>query len=450
MAFMLTTKEAADILGVSPQRVIQLIGNGKLSAIRRGNQWFIDEGSVETRLRTVSKTGGRPRRGHGSHEIRFILMNRQYPVAKVVYDEKHKTFSAITEIIDAARAPIGVFGANRRVSLDAFNNWWRNRGIPSTRSKLQELLAEAEAEVPDELIMRNLGLSLSDQYWVAPETAGLRWEDINFFHHQFDTTAQRIAGYNPLSPATTHAHPDNTSDGNLQKHWVIENRTRLLLKEGGKLNQEPYNEVVATALCRRLLQPGEYVTYKLRGTGGDAMSECQCFVSDTEEYIPAHYVEKLLPIRNDESYYQHYIACCHALSVPGIEASLWKMMVCDDIIANTDRHFRNFGLVRNVETLACRPAPVFDSGTSLWCNTPLSQLKNGEFSFVSKQFEESPARQMLLVEDMSWFDSTDLDGFVEEAMDILSTNRLLEERLPYIQSALQRRVDRMRDIRDWM
>ena len=446
---MLTTKEAANILGVSPQRITQLIGDGKLSSIRTGSQWFIDEESIETRLRTVSKTGGRPRRGHGSHEIRFTLMNRQYPVAKIVYDRKRKTFSAVTETIDATRAPIGVFGTNGRVALDEFNNWWRNRGIPSTRSRLQDLLAEAEVEIPEELIMRNLGLSLSDQYWIAPNQSGLKWENVNFFHHEFESAAKTINERNPISSSAAYAHPDNTSDGNLQKHWIIEDGTRLLLKEGSKLNQEPYNEVVATALCRRLLQPDEYVAYSLRGTDDAATSACQCFVSDMEEYIPAHYVEKTMPMRNDESHYQHYIACCRALAVPEIETSLWKMIVCDDIIANTDRHFRNFGLIRNVETLECKPAPIFDSGTSLWCNTPLTMLEQGKFSFLSKQFEQSPARQMLLVEDLSWFDSDNLDGFVEEAIGILSDNRLLAQRLPFIERALQRRVERMRDIRDW-
>ena len=66
------------------------------------------------------------------------------------------------------------------------------------------------------------------------------------------------------------------------------------------------------------------------------------------------------------------------------------MIVCDDIMANTDRHFRNFGIVRNVETLECRPAPIFDTGTSLWCDVELAALGAAETSFESKQFETSP------------------------------------------------------------
>lgn len=108
------------------------------------------------------------------------------------------------------------------------------------------------------------------------------------------------------------------------------------------------------------------------------------------------------------------------------------MIVCDDVLANRDRHFRNFGIVRNVETLACRPAPLFDASSSLWCNVDDAMLSRGEHGFTSRQFYENPARQLLLVEDFSWFDAVKIEGFVDEAMDILGQNDELEHRLPFI------------------
>ena len=99
--------------------------------------------------------------------------------------------------------------------------------------------------------------------------------------------------------------------------------------------------------------------------------------------------------------FDHYLECCSRLGASDARAALERLIVCDDIIANTDRHFRNFGIIRNMETLECRPAPIFDSGTSLWCERDLAALMEGDFSFTSKQFEASPARQMLLVEDLS-------------------------------------------------
>ena len=102
-----------------------------------------------------------------------------------------------------------------------------------------------------------------------------------------------------------------------------------------------------------------------------------------------------------------------------------------------------------METLACRPAPIFDSGTSLWCELDLATLTEGTFSFTSKQFEANPARQMLLVEDLSWFDISKIEGFVDEAMGILAKNDQTEKRLPYIQRALEWRVERMVNLVEW-
>ena len=70
---MLTTKEAAELLGITPRRVQELIKNGALEARKASGVWLIDKDSVDTRLRSVTKTGGRPRRGHGKSEIAFTL-----------------------------------------------------------------------------------------------------------------------------------------------------------------------------------------------------------------------------------------------------------------------------------------------------------------------------------------------------------------------------------------
>ena len=121
------------------------------------------------------QNGGTSRRGHGKSEIAFTLMNRTYEVAQLVYSTSRKDFTHIGADIDYAHAPIGVFGPNSPISLDSFRIWWRGRGIPLARIGLASLLAEAAVDVPDELVQRNLGLSLSDQYWIRPQGSGLTW-----------------------------------------------------------------------------------------------------------------------------------------------------------------------------------------------------------------------------------------------------------------------------------
>lgn len=444
---MLTTKQAANRLGISERRVQSLVNNKQLKAQKVSGIWLIEEESVNDRLANANKAGGRPALGSGSAETAFILMNRTHKVVDVIYDSHRKSFSRINTDINPQYAPLGL-SSKGVIPLQAFNHWWRARGIPQTRQGLQKLLEREGANLPEELIQRNLGLSLSDQYWIKPKNSSLNWEEVNFFNNPFEKVSLSTKKFAPEA-REAQAKPDNTSDGNLEKHWECRNETRMLLKGGTQYGQEPYNEVIASALHRRLLSPDEYVPYELEGEGATALSCCANFLNDEEEYIPAIYVMRSLEQQPSESDFEHYLACCERLGAKGVRKSLERMIVCDDVIANSDRHYRNFGLIRNVETGACRPAPLFDSGSSLWFNVPTSRLAAGEHGYVSKQFYESPAKQMLLVEDLSWFDEGALSDFVDEAIDILSKNDAISARLPYIRSALEWRVERMRNIAKW-
>ena len=447
MGDTISSEEAARRLAVTKRRVQELAKAGSLEGSKVSGVWIIDADSVDKRARAVDKRGGRPARGKGANESAFTLMNRTHEVAEVVYDTRRMEFTACGDFIDGSRAPIGVALAGGRILLSDFNRWWRNRGIPITRIGLDRILRDAGVKVPEELIQRNLGLSLSDQYWICPVGSGLEWADVNFFHNDFEAVAAQTAPYVP-TPAV-RAEPANTSDGNLEKVWIVRDGVRMLRKGGHHNNQEPYNEVVATALHHRLLAASDYVEYTLEGEGSSAFSLCPDFVSDEEEYVPAMYVQRVLGDSAGLNEYEHYLACCDFLGARGVKEGLDRMIVCDDIIANHDRHFRNFGIVRNVETLECRPAPIFDSGSSLWCDIDEKALKLGERSFTSRQFYANPGRQMLLVDDFGWFDSAQLEGFVDEAMGILSCNEALSRRMPYLRSALERRVERMIDIAEW-
>ena len=54
--------------------------------------------------------------------------------------------------------------------------------------------------------------------------------------------------------------PNSTVGGDLNKKWTILNGVRMLVKSGtGFVNQEVYNEVIATHLHKRLLADTDYV-----------------------------------------------------------------------------------------------------------------------------------------------------------------------------------------------
>ena len=55
---MLTTTQAAEVLGVTPVRVRQLIEAGRLKAVKVGRDWLIDPPDLEA---VKVRTPGRPR-----------------------------------------------------------------------------------------------------------------------------------------------------------------------------------------------------------------------------------------------------------------------------------------------------------------------------------------------------------------------------------------------------
>lgn len=61
---MLTTAQAAAILGVSPRRVLALIESGRLPAQKVGRDWIIQESDLEAvKDRREGWPKGKPRKG---------------------------------------------------------------------------------------------------------------------------------------------------------------------------------------------------------------------------------------------------------------------------------------------------------------------------------------------------------------------------------------------------
>lgn len=439
--YNVTVSEASRTLGLSEPRIYQLIRSGALEAEKVANVWLISQESIRSWQNATHKVG-RPRKNAQSKRSvqGYTLMNRNHKVLHFSYSTDTHAFLEADEIMDAQRAPLGLTSPRgARASVSALASWWSHRAIPKYRQDITQKLEELGVENPAEIPFRSLGFSLSDQYWILPDGLSLSWEDANFFQNDFGEAEFDAVWLSEVGLDS----PDNTSEGRLSKKWITHEGGRYLLKGGGVLNQEPYNELVATQLYECLLSAGEYVPYELWHLGRLAVSSCACFVSDDEEYIPAYYVRQLLRQPNHHNDFQHYINCCASLGVEDVELALSKMIVCDDILANTDRHWRNFGLIRNVETLEYRVAPLFDMGTSLWCEAPLSALQSRDFSFTTKPFYEDANRQLRLVNDYSWFKADALDDFVEQAHDILEGNDALQGRTEYICEGIERRIDRI-------
>jgi hypothetical protein len=128
-----------------------------------------------------------------------------------------------------------------------------------------------------------------------------------------------------------------------------------------------------------------------------------------------------------DSLYEPFIRCCEEMGIDDADVSIGKMLTVDYIIANEDRHFGNFGFIRNAETLEWMGlAPIYDSGSSLWYNSPRVGAE-----IWCKPFEHFPGNQMRLVKNLEWFDADALkgiDGEIHEIFSIADIERIDEQR----------------------
>lgn len=68
---------------------------------------------------------------------------------------------------------------------DHIQRWWRGRQIPIRQGRLEEMLRRKGFDEPGGYLLHNLGLSLTDYYWIKPVDSALRWKDVNLFENDF-------------------------------------------------------------------------------------------------------------------------------------------------------------------------------------------------------------------------------------------------------------------------
>jgi hypothetical protein len=377
-------------------------------------------------------------------------MHKRTPVASIEIDDASGYIQKIGEIFALKHLPVGIAVRNGIPDRTAFNTWWTDRSIPASRSGIREALETLEIENTKLLLLRCFGLSLSDQYWINPDGSDLAWDDINFFQHPFsDDIGDVLFGAPKRANALDFSSPDNTSDGYLKKRWKIIDGKRYLIKGGSNpFRQQPFNEVIATEIMARLQIP--HVPYRLIWNNDAPYSACEDFIDENTELIPAWRVMMIMKKSNSTSVYQHFVNCCESLGVKDVVPFLDRMITLDYIIANEDRHFNNFGLIRNAETLEwVGMAPIYDSGSSLGYDKLPGQMK-ADKDVGCKPFKNHHLEQLRLVQSFDWLDLKKLDDIedvIKETFAQDDAEEYIDEyRVRAIVNSVKRRIQNLEQI----
>ena len=295
----------------------------------------------------------------------YYLMHKNHIAEKLFLDMNDGKL-VDCEILDERHAPIG--HRNRQ----ACANWWERRAIPKHQKNQSVLLNGINHMV---YMMQNLSLSLIDGYWIKPAASSLTWEDVNLYDHNFAEKDFHYADLANISPFK----PSATTQGELQKRWVIIDGVRFLIKGNyGDMYRQSLNEVFVSDV--HLMQGFDHVKYdkinlpSIMGRGIGCISPN--FTSPDLEFIPAYDITFYDKQPNHASVLQHYIDTCVSLGISRdiMQHHMDYMILSDFLFTNTDRHLLNLGILRDPEALHfIKPAPLFDTGNCMFFNGKYSE-----------------------------------------------------------------------------
>ena len=177
--------------------------------------------------------------------------------------------------------------------------------------------------------------------------------------------------------------PELTTHGMLGKAWRQLEDGIYLYKKGssGAANtgNEPYSEVIASNVAKILDLP--HVTYELDKWQEVLCTKCKLFTDVDNGYLTM--AEVLKTEIGDKKIWRY--SEIKKIVPSHIMDSIDDMIVFDFIIENKDRHFSNFGFMRDNNTGELKSlAPIFDNGFSLLNFHMKYEFENFDFNNYSE------------------------------------------------------------------
>ena len=290
-----------------------------------------------------------------------------------LYDTDLLSFSLSEQGIEGLKAQIhsideeerALFPLDLELTDDGLVKWLQRRVIPKNRAYVAEILKTYGLSVNDTkgIIDVCKGLSLNDSYWVVPQGFTGTFAQYNLYENRFSEILSLVA-YTGIgqSDAAFTTSPELTTNGMLPKAWRFIEGEGIYLYKGGTFGaantgNEPYSEFYASQVAQAMGL--DAVAYELENWKGILASRCKLFTDINTAYIPIGRIVREGGLKACLEYYRQL--------GPEAYEQIKSMLVFDAMIYNEDRHFGNFGVLRDNHTgKVTSAAPVFDNGMSLF------------------------------------------------------------------------------------
>ena len=317
--------------------------------------------------------------------------------------------------------------------------WWEDRSIPLSRDQIREFLSERGLSNPEQYLIKNLGLSLTDYYWIKPVDSDLTWERVNLFDNPFHDDVF-LSSRKPESDGTVQCTPNSSLQGDKEKAWTISDGKRRLVK-GNHTNtsSESLNEVIASRL-HALQDYDNHTDYQLIHIAGKPYAYgciCDAFTSQELELVSAWSVVTSEPMDKNTSYYEHFINVCrkHGMDEDQLRGDLEYLIMSDYVLTGYDRHLNNIAVLRDADTLRfVRIAPIYDSGDCLFARRPVPKNTKELQKMEITSFAKTEVKQLKLVQNRSLLDVNRLPS-ADYIRDMYHKDDKMSDR--YIESILE-------------
>lgn len=297
------------------------------------------------------------------NQTEYMLMNKDTPVLTFLCGRNEFDEPSFHELTwHVSYRPIG---------YKTLAGFLERRKAPKHREHIQRLLERYDCDDLEGFINVTHAVSLNDTFWVKKAESDLSWIGVSLYRNEFDQLISEAAfdgsaGSGELSTTS----PEFGTDGNYAKCWVREENRICLYKTGSSRYEiEPLSEFLASQLAA-ILCPS-YVEYDLDFYRGKLISKCGLFTSEARGLAKAASIftqERTIPVLLD--YFERL----------GSGGDFRRMCILDALIFNPDRHYGNFGVMFDTETMAplCM-CPVFDHNRSLFPDLDQNQLEHPDW-----------------------------------------------------------------------
>lgn len=262
---------------------------------------------------------------------------------------------------------------HQQISDKFLIKWWENRSVPIKQGNIENMLRKKGLVGAGEYLLQNMGLSLTDYYWIKPVESNLKWKDVNLFANDFKDNLMEGELVDVKKSSTLSFTPNSSLQGQLEKNWIVNDKSERILIKGNKtsLSSESMNEVVATEL-HRLQGYDNYTKYqllKIKNKNYDYGCFSKAFTNEDVELVPAYDIVTSKKQKKYVSTYEHFINICgeYGIDKDLLRSDMEYQILTDFIISNRDRHLANISILRDGKTMKfLRMAPIYDSGKSMF------------------------------------------------------------------------------------